>query len=310
MDIDSMGGGLDFAQHIQETLSKRPVVIVLIGKTWLTVMNEAGDRRLDDPQDLVHMEVASALSKGLKVIPVLVGGAKIPRADELPKDLEKLSSLNAREISDNHFTDDVGRLIRDINERTWVRFVPMLLGIGLVVGFGSIWFWFGQTITPKNGEKSVVETTSLAGKPPPSVSDSRVGPSIKEPVEVPPAKTEPEFPPATTKSIPVKSELLQWILVSNPTLAPGDILEVKLSTQSSKVRIFGLFSDRAGGRRRVEGTYSKTDGGIRVAYAIPPNTTPGGYTAQIYVQAIGSSKEEIHPVAYEIVPRTEAVKSR
>src|SRR6476660_6185388 len=69
-DIDSIPGGLDFAQHIQNTLSKRPVVLVLIGQTWLKVMNE----RLDDPQDFVRMEVASSLSEGLKVIPVLVGG--------------------------------------------------------------------------------------------------------------------------------------------------------------------------------------------------------------------------------------------
>src|SRR5439155_23353449 len=98
MDIDSMPGGANFGQHIQNTLSNRPVVIVLIGKTWLTVTNESGGLRLHDPQDFVRMEVATALSKGLKVIPVLVGGPKRPTADEPPRGLAKPSSLDAREI--------------------------------------------------------------------------------------------------------------------------------------------------------------------------------------------------------------------
>lgn len=188
MDIDSIPGGVDFAQHIQDKLSKRPVVIVLIGKTWLEVTNEAGGRRLDDPQDFVRIEVASALSKGLKVFPVLVAEAKMPKANELPKGLEKLSRLHAREISQNHFKDDVELLIRDIDIRTWARFAPILLGIGLVIGVGSIWFWSNhlRTVDPTLG--------------PPTTQQNNENPSLKL-VKDHPEKNSTEVRPESPISI-------------------------------------------------------------------------------------------------------------
>lgn len=66
--------------------------------------------------------------------------------------------------------------------------------------------------------------------------------------------------------------------------------------------MFGIFSETGGVKRRAEATYSKTGGGIRIAYPIPRKATAGQYKAEIFVQKIGSSQEEILSVDYEIVP--------
>ncbi|KOR32146.1 hypothetical protein TI05_09110 [Achromatium sp. WMS3] len=98
----------------------------------------------------------------------------------------------------------------------------------------------------------------------------------------------------------VESGLLRWIMVTNPVLSPKDLLEVKLNTQSSRIRAFGIFSKNRRGVQRVEARYNKAAGGIHIVYRIPANMPSGSYTAKVYVQEIGTGNEEIHEVKYEI----------
>src|SRR5262249_32981555 len=67
------------------------VLVVVIGPRWLTLTNEAGQRRIDDPQDWIRREIAEALSHGLRVIPVLTGDAVLPAEADLPADIAGLS---------------------------------------------------------------------------------------------------------------------------------------------------------------------------------------------------------------------------
>jgi hypothetical protein len=83
MDIDSLVGGDLFAKAIEENLQNCAVVLVIIGRHWLSLTNERGVRRIDDPGDYPRMEVAAALRRGIRVIPVLVGGAPLPKPEEL-----------------------------------------------------------------------------------------------------------------------------------------------------------------------------------------------------------------------------------
>jgi hypothetical protein len=113
-DIDSLEPGLDFSEAIERALESSEVLVAVIGKHWLTATDAAGQRRLEDPDDYVQMEIAAALQRNLRVIPVLVQGASMPSTDELPEDLAPLSHRNAFELHDTSWRDDIRRLITAI----------------------------------------------------------------------------------------------------------------------------------------------------------------------------------------------------
>ena len=110
-DIDSIEPGLDFAEAIERAIGSSGVMLAVIGKNWLTATDAAGRKRLQDPHDYVRMEIAAALQRNMRVIPVLVQGASMPGTDELPEDLAPLTRRNAFELHDSSWGDDVGRLI-------------------------------------------------------------------------------------------------------------------------------------------------------------------------------------------------------
>jgi hypothetical protein len=110
-DIDSLEPGLDFSVAIERTLESSEVLVAVIGKNWLTATDAAGQRRLENPDDFVRVEIATALKRNMRVIPVLVQGASMPSADELPEDLAPLTRRNAFELHDSSWGDDIRRLI-------------------------------------------------------------------------------------------------------------------------------------------------------------------------------------------------------
>ena len=117
IDIDQIAPGEDFVEVINQKVSETRALAVLIGRHWLDAADAEGKRRLDDPEDFVRLEVKAALDRGLKVIPVLLGGATMPRAQQLPEALASLSRRNAFEISDTRFHHDVGRLIEALDKQ-------------------------------------------------------------------------------------------------------------------------------------------------------------------------------------------------
>jgi hypothetical protein len=110
-DIDSIEPGLDFAEAIESAIGSSGVMLVVIGRNWLIATDADGQRRLENPDDFVRVEIATALKRNLRVIPVLVQGASMPGTDELPEDLAPLTRRNAFELHDSSWGDDVGRLI-------------------------------------------------------------------------------------------------------------------------------------------------------------------------------------------------------
>jgi len=111
IDVDSIEPGLDFTEVIQDALAKCQVLLVLIGKHWIGAVDQIGRRRLDDPNDYVRFEVETALSRKIRVIPILVEGAIMPGADELPLGIGGLVRRNAMEISHGRFNSDVDRVV-------------------------------------------------------------------------------------------------------------------------------------------------------------------------------------------------------
>ena len=112
MDVDDIPPGADFAAQIGAKIDSCDALIAVIGKNWLTVRNGNGQLRLNDPNDFVGLELAAALRRGVLVIPALVGGAVMPKPEELRDDLRDLASKNAVALQDHDFQRDVEIVIQ------------------------------------------------------------------------------------------------------------------------------------------------------------------------------------------------------
>ncbi len=112
MDVAAIEPGRDFRKAIDQSVASCSVLLALIGQQWVDLQDAEGRRRLDDANDFVRMELASALRRDIPVIPVLVHGAKMPRAEQLPDDLKDLAYRNAVELTHARWKSDVQVLIQ------------------------------------------------------------------------------------------------------------------------------------------------------------------------------------------------------
>jgi hypothetical protein len=111
MDVDNIDPGLDFVRVLNDQVAECDVLISVIGKGWIDAHDETGARRLENPADFVRIEIESALAQDKRVIPVLVGQAQMPRADQLPETLKPLATRNAVRLTHERFRSDTGALI-------------------------------------------------------------------------------------------------------------------------------------------------------------------------------------------------------
>jgi hypothetical protein len=114
-DLDSIQLGDDFVEVITAAVASCDVLLALIGDRWLTLTGPDGRRRLDDPDDFVRLEIEVALNHNVRVVPVLVEGARMPQAADLPGSLARLERLQALELSPSRFDFDTGRLLRSLD---------------------------------------------------------------------------------------------------------------------------------------------------------------------------------------------------
>jgi len=120
-DVESGQPGEDFVETIGRKVRECDVLLALIGPDWLRAVDESGGWRLAKEDDLVRVEIATALDRGIRVIPVLLEGAKMPRAGDLPSSLAKLAHRNAVEIRDTRFDQDVAQLLDDLASHSVLR---------------------------------------------------------------------------------------------------------------------------------------------------------------------------------------------
>ena len=116
IDIDQIEPGEDFVEAINRKVGTCDIAIVAIGPNWLRATDASGKRRIDDEEDFVRMEIVASLQRKIRVIPVLVGGARMPGKQDLPEALAPLSRRNAIELSETRFHADVNRLIEAIEK--------------------------------------------------------------------------------------------------------------------------------------------------------------------------------------------------
>lgn len=111
MDVDTVPVGTDFSDVISQAIARCDVVIALFGQTWATATDKKGNRRIDSPDDLVRLELEEALRQNLKVLPILVQGAEMPAAEDLPAPLAPLVRRHAFEMLDRRWRSDLAELL-------------------------------------------------------------------------------------------------------------------------------------------------------------------------------------------------------
>jgi hypothetical protein len=124
LDVDSIRPGETYVDALRTGIEHAAAVLVLIGPEWLESRADPGIRRLDDPQDHVRQEVELSLELGKKVLPVLVDGASMPSAGELPASLAGLSRRNALSMSQETFAADASRLLDALRDLRLSAGVP------------------------------------------------------------------------------------------------------------------------------------------------------------------------------------------
>lgn len=108
--------GENFVEAIENSVSQCQVLLAIIGEDWLAITDEQGQRRLDNPNDFVRLEIAQALKRAIRVIPVLVDHTSMPSEDELPDELKELIQRQALEVDEKRFRHDVNVLLVELHK--------------------------------------------------------------------------------------------------------------------------------------------------------------------------------------------------
>ena len=114
MDFDDIRPGADFVRVIEDGIARCKVMLVLIGQRWLEAEDSSGRKRIDNPEDFVRLEIAKALERKVRVIPVLVNGGAMPAGKDLPADMARLADIQAMQLSDERWEYDLGQLLEAI----------------------------------------------------------------------------------------------------------------------------------------------------------------------------------------------------
>jgi|GEM_PF-2170453 len=129
MDIEgSILRGANFEQVLTTGLEQCDCLLALIGPQWISCERSVGRRRLEEPDDWVRNEIATALRRNVPVFPVLFNNAPIPEKEDLPEDLRPLSLIQVSKVDDGeHWGFDVGKIIEAIENRTKLKQVDTVV---------------------------------------------------------------------------------------------------------------------------------------------------------------------------------------
>jgi TIR domain len=145
VDVDNIALGHDFREILKQQLSMCDQMLVLIGRDWAICKNEFGQSRLEDPEDYVRTEISAALNREIPVTPILVQGARMPAAKDLPQDIRGLASRQGFELSHSRWESDFSELVRRLELDPGRRVIPniktaprrwVVMGFLFVVGIG------------------------------------------------------------------------------------------------------------------------------------------------------------------------------
>ena len=216
MDVDAMKPGRDFVEQLDTQVAQCHVLLAVIGPHWLDAKDQTGQRRLDNNNDYVRIELASALKRDIAVIPVLVDGAAMPSEGNLPDDLKRLVRRHALELRHTRFDADARAIIWALEElvpsrRVWPRVAAGAAVIVAIAVGAFAWLW----------PKPPPPPLQLANQPT-AVEKTRPSPQAPAPQASAPQASAPNAKPA------------------NPAIAPyaaatAEGLRVRLGDSADKV---------------------------------------------------------------------------
>jgi TIR domain len=126
LDVDSIALGRNFGDALSERLEECRVFLALIGRRWLTAVDNRNRRRLDDPGDFVRIEMEGAFKRKIPVIPILIENASMPKREELPASLRELPMRQWIKFSHEGFDAEIGNLIGRLMELSEEDFTAQL----------------------------------------------------------------------------------------------------------------------------------------------------------------------------------------
>ncbi len=245
MDFDSIPAGVDFRDHISQTIEHSRVVIALIGPNWLG--DTSVSRRIDDPADFVRLEIALALARGIPVIPVLINQTEMPKPDLLPDDLRALAFRNALPLdSGRDFHSHAERLVGAVRAiapgpgrfrkgwprplKRWAWAVAALLVLLLLVVGGGLLVLF-LLPSPQTPKREVAVSRDAAAITPTPAPVSRITGTVPHTAPANPtpsasgtAQSSPPRPPSKTKDWTLRDFSGSWSHEkSNPLGGGGSI---------------------------------------------------------------------------------------
>lgn len=168
-DVTAIVPGEDYTAAIDRALSDCDAVLVVIGPGWLDASTAHGTRRLLEAGDYVRLELARALMRDIPVIPVLVGGATLPAATDLPSELRALTQRQAVVLRDDSWHRDVDGLVRSLRgepavpvKRRRRRLVVTAAAVVLAGAGATAWWQLGPGAGGQEGSDSGVTVPCVA----------------------------------------------------------------------------------------------------------------------------------------------------
>ncbi|MEM8921132.1 MAG: TIR domain-containing protein, partial [Pseudomonadota bacterium] len=166
IDVDNIPKGVDFVEHLSKQVAQCETLLVVVGPQWLTIKDEDGRRRLDDPQDFVRIEIEAALKRDIPVIPILLDNTPMPKAADLPPALQGFERRNAALLRRDAFRADLGELIEDLGLKRSGgagRIAAAALLLAAIGAGGAAWMldplgWRAPTLAPDAGEEAIAAT--------------------------------------------------------------------------------------------------------------------------------------------------------
>jgi hypothetical protein len=134
-DVETIRPGEDFMDAVDTAIAQSDAVLAVIGPHWATAEDPSGGRRLESSDDYVRAELEAALRHERRLIPVLVGGAAMPTADQLPAGLRALAQRQAVVLDDATWRQDVEGLARSLRGEPASRGLrrwPIVVGVAAV----------------------------------------------------------------------------------------------------------------------------------------------------------------------------------
>ena len=209
-DVDNIPDGEIFSDVIDRALQECDVALIVIGPNWASARDEHGQRRLDNEDDWVRIETREVLNHKhkIRVIPVLVGGAALPRAADLPEELRPLTKRQAREVRSNTWDSDVALLSKQLEQivrrrkrPVWVYVAPaaaIALGVGVFAG--------NRLMNSTTPAPAPPEPSASGPAPPATTVSAPTAPTVSAPTAAsapaPPRASAPA-PPPQTREVPV-----------------------------------------------------------------------------------------------------------